>query len=273
MNLTDALNSVSEISVGTLSLMKLISAVLIFLVCLLVITIIMKAIDQIQRRSKLDKTINSFIRSAIKVGLWIIALIIVADKLGIQTTSLVTLIGVAGLALSLSIQGVLSNLFSGLTTLATKPFAAGDYVELDGVSGSVTEVGLFYTTITTVDNKVIYIPNSQVAGAKIINYTKQKNRRADLTFSVSYDAPTEMVKAALMEAMTTDDRILKDPAPFAGLLSYKDSSVEYVMRAWTKREDYWDVYFDLNERVRDLFEKRGIRMTYNHLNVHIAEKQ
>ena len=272
MGLANVINSFSEISLGSITLLSVLSAVLVFLICLLVITIFLKIVDRLQLRSKLDNTIKSFIRSGIKVSLWIIAIVIVADKLGIQTTSLVTLIGVAGLALSLSIQGVLSNLFSGLTTLTTKPFTSGDYVELDGVSGAVTEVGLFYTTMTTVDNKVIYIPNSQVAGAKITNFTKQKDRRVDLSFCVSYETPTETVKAALTEAIEADERIFKDPAPFVGLLSFKDSSVEYVIRVWTVREDFWDVYFALNEGMRDVFAKYGIGLTYNHLNVRLEKE-
>lgn len=269
MDFANTLNTALNISIGSVTLMAVLSAVAVFLVCLIVIKIILKILDRIQERSKLDNTIKSFIRSGIKIGLWIIAIIIVADKLGIQTTSLVTLIGVAGLALSLSIQGVLSNLFSGLTTLTTKPFTSGDYVELDGAGGTISEVGLFYTTMTTIDNKTIYIPNSQVAGAKIINYTRQENRRVDLTFGASYDAPTEAVKAAMMEAIESDDRIMKDPAPFVGLLSYKDSSIEYVLRAWTKKEDFWDVYFALNEGIRRSFEKHDIEIPYDHLNVHI----
>ena len=273
-SLTDAIDSLSTVTIGTITLMSVLSAVLVFLICLVAITVIMRIVDQIQKKSKFEKTVNSFIRSSIKVALWIIAIVIVADKLGIPTTSLVTLIGVAGLALSLSVQGILSNLFSGLTMLTTKPFSAGDYVELDGVSGVVKEVDLFYTTMTTLDNKVIYVPNSEVAGAKIINYTRQINRRVDLTFTVSYDDPTEAVKAALMEAMENDERILNEPAPpFAGLLSYKESSIEYVIRAWTKQENYWDLYFALNERVREMFDKHDIELTYNHLNVHLVDKK
>ena len=266
--INDALNSMNELSIGKISLLSVLSAIAVFLVCLIVITIVLRIVDHIQKKSKLDNTLKSFIRSGIKTGLWIIAIIIIADKLGIQT-SIVALVGVVGLALSLSIQGLLSNLFSGLTTLTTKPFVSGDYVELDGVSGSVSEVGLFYTIMTTVDNKTIYIPNSQVAGAKIINYSRQRNRRVDLTFSIDYEISTETVKSALMDAVNADKRILESPAPFVGLLSYKESSIEYVLRAWTKQEDFWDVHFSLNEGIRELFNERGINMTYNHLNVHI----
>lgn len=272
MNLTDTLDSVSKISIGTISLMALISAVLVFLVCLLVITIVLKMVDHIQTRSKLDNTVKGFIRSGIKVALWIIALIVVASKLGIETSSLVALVGVAGLALSLSVQGLLSNIFSGFTILTSKPFAAGDYVELDDVSGTISKVELLYTTIVTVDNKVVYIPNSQVAGSKIINYTTNKERRLDLFFEASYDAPTEAVKAALMDVIEAEGRALKDPAPVVGLKSYKASSIEYAIRVWVKREDYVDMQFVLNENVREVFKKRGIEMTFDHLNVHIIEK-
>lgn len=270
MNLLDEFNSISEISLGSLSLMTVLSAILVFLVCLLVITIILRIVDHIQERSKLDQTINSFIRSGIKVALWIIAIIIVAGKLGIETTSLVTLVGVAGLALSLSVQGLLSNLFSGITTLTTKPFTSGDFVEFGGVSGTVLKVELFYTTIVTGDNKLIYIPNSQVASAKIINYSREKNRRVDLTFSVSYEAETEAVKSALMDAVKADARVLNDPAPFVGLINYKQSSIEYALRVWTKNEDCGDIQFALNESVREIFKERDIDMSYDHLNVHIV---
>jgi len=270
MNPSDAIDSLSKISLGTFSLMTIISAALVFAICLIAITIILRIVDHIQKRSKLDQAINSFIRSGIKVTLWIITIITVADKLGIQITSLVALVGVAGLALSLSIQGLLSNLFSGITTLTTKPFLSGDVVEFGGVSGTVAKVELFYTTIVTADNKLIYIPNSQVASAKIVNFTRENNRRVDLTFCVSYEAETETVKTALMDAAKADKRTLDSPAPFVGLLAYKQSSVEYALRVWTKKEDCGDIQFALNESVRAIFKERGIEMSYEHLNVHIV---
>ncbi|MBP8639961.1 MAG: mechanosensitive ion channel [Oscillospiraceae bacterium] len=270
MGFSDKLDEALKTSWGSLSLMDVLSAVLVFLVCLVVITIILRVVDHIQARSKLDNTINSFIRSGIKVALWIIAIIIIADKLGIETSSLVALVGVAGLALSLSIQGLLSNLFSGITTLTTKPFVAGDFVEFDGVTGTVSKVELFYTTITTVENKLVYVPNSQVASAKIINFTRETNRRVDLVFSASYEASTEEVKAALLSAAEADERVLKTPEPFTGLLEYKQSSIEYALRVWAKKEDCVNVKFALNESVREIFKERGIEMSYDHLNVHMV---
>ncbi len=268
----EIVSALSSVSFGKITLFTVLSVVLVFLVCLIAIKIIMKLIDGVMEKSKLENGVKGFIRSGSKALLWIITIITIANRLGIDTTSLVALVSVAGLALSLSIQGTMSNLFSGITILTTKPFVSGDYVELDGTSGTVSEVGLFYTTMSTVDNKVIYVPNGQVTSAKIINYTRQEKRRVDISFSASYKDSTESVKAALMDAAAADERIIKDPAPFAGLLSYKNSSIEYVLRVWVKGEDYWGVYFGLNEKVRELFNERGIEMTYEHINVHMMEK-
>jgi small conductance mechanosensitive channel len=260
MDLKKTMDSLSDITIGKLSLMSIISVVITFLICLAAIAIIMKIVENIQKRSRLDNTLKGFIRSATKTVLWIITIIIIAGKLNVAA-SFVALLSVAGLALSLSLQGNLSNLFSGLTTLITKPFAAGDFVELDGISGSVSEMGLFYTTLITVDNRTVYIPNSHVTSAKIINCTRQKNRRGDFSFNVSYDTPTETVKAALMDAMKADTRILNDPIPFVGLNAFKPASVEFVLRAWVKKEDYMDVSFSLNEGMRDVFKEHGISMS------------
>ena len=164
----------------------------------------------------------------------------------------------------------MSNLFSGFTILTTKPFEEGDYVEINGEGGSIKEVGFFYTKIATVDNKIVNVPNSQVTGAKVVNFSTEELRRVDLTFEASYNDATETVKKAIMDVMESDERILKDPAPFTGLLNYKDSSIQYVARAWVKSEDYWGVYFYVNEKVREVFDERGIEMTYQHLNVHMV---
>lgn len=270
MDISAITETLTGISIGSFTLYTAVSVVLLFLLCYVAIKIIMHVITKLLANSRLELGVKSFLRSGSKCLLWIIAVIVIADKLGIQTASLVALLSVAGLALSLSVQGVMTNLFSGITILTTKPFISGDYVDLDGASGTVREVGLFYTTVTTIDNKVVYIPNGQVASAKIVNYTRQDKRRVDLSFSASYNDETETVKAALISALDGDKRVLSEPAaPFVGLLKYNDSSIEYVLRLWTKSEDYWDVYFAVNERVREIFRERGIEMTYNHLNVHL----
>lgn len=271
MKLSALIDSAAGISLGSVTLLSVLSAILVFLICLLSITVILRIVGNIQKMRRLDGAIQGFIRSAIKAGLWLIAAVIIADRLGIKTASLVTLIGVAGLALSLSIQGVLANLFSGLTLLTTKPFTAGDYVDIDDISGSISEIGLFYTTLITADNKIIYVPNSQVAGTKIVNYTRREDRRVEMCFLVSRAVSPDTVKAALREAAGADARAMKEPAPFAGLRAYRDGAAEYVLRVWTRNEDYWDLYYTLNERVGAVFEKQGIPMSGGQVTIRLEK--
>ena len=262
-----------KFKIGDISLSSLLSAVLTFIICLIVIKMITAGVNKALHKSKkLDATLRGFVTSAIKAVLWVIAAIIVANALGINTSSLVALVSVAGLALSLSVQNILSNLFSGLTLLVTKPFTAGDFVEVAGKSGVVKTVGLFYTQLDTLDNVAVSIPNSDVTASAVNNYSREELRRVDRVFSTSYENTTEEVKAAIAEAIAKDERILAEPAPFVRLLDYKGSSVDYVVRVWCKGADYWNVYFDLNENVRESFAARGVEFTYDHVNVHIVEK-
>ena len=262
----------SKIQIGSMALSTLISAALTFLVCFIVMQIIMRLLSRVLNRSKkLEGTLKGFIHSTVKIILWILTGIIVAGAFGIPTTSLVALISIAGLALSLSIQNILSNLFSGLTLLISKPFKAGDYVEVAGKTGTVKTVGLFYTQLNTLDNVSVNIPNGDVTGTTINNYSREPLRRVDRVFSAAYDSSTENVKAAILEAISLDEKILKDPAPFVRLSEYKDSCIEYTVRVWCRNADYWDVFFNLNENVRDCFAEKNVEMSYNHMNVHILE--
>ena len=264
------MEKLGTMTIGTMAVSTILSAILTFLVCIVAMKILMKLVDKVlAKATKLDGTLVGFIRSAIRILLWILMVIIVAGALGIPTSSMVALISIAGLALSLSIQNILSNLFSGLTLLVTKPFRAGDYVEVAGKAGVVKTVGLFYTLIDTLDNVAISIPNSDITGSTINNYSTEPLRRVDMTFCASYDAKTEDVKEAIKEAVARDGRILPDPEPFVRLSAYKDSVIEYVVRVWCKGPDYWAVYFDLNENVRECFAAKGVEMSYNHMNVHM----
>ena len=264
--------ALGRIRIGSMALSTLISAVLTFITCFIVMQIILKTLERILgRANKIDGTLKGFIHSAVKIVLWILTGIIVAGALGIPTTSLVALISIAGLALSLSVQNILSNLFSGLTLLVSKPFKSGDYVEVGGRNGIIKSVGLFYTQLNTLDNVSINIPNSDVTGTTVINYSREPLRRVDRVFSASYESSTENVKAAVFEAISRDETILRDPAPFVRLSEYKESCIEYTVRVWCKCADYWDVFFNLNENVRDCFAEKGVEMTYNHMNVHILE--
>ena len=264
--------ALGRIRIGSMALSTLISAVLTFITCFIVMQIILKTLERVLgRANKIDGTLKGFIHSAVKIVLWILTGIIVAGALGIPTTSLVALISIAGLALSLSVQNILSNLFSGLTLLVSKPFKSGDYVEVGGRNGIIKSVGLFYTQLNTLDNVSINIPNSDVTGTTVINYSREPLRRVDRVFSASYESSTENVKAAVFEAISRDEKILRDPAPFVRLSEYKESCIEYTVRVWCKCADYWDVFFNLNENVRDCFAEKGVEMTYNHMNVHILE--
>ena len=260
-------------TLGIGSASALLSAVVTLVICIIAIKLLMKVVDRVLNKSaKIDGTLKGFVRSAANILLWILAVIIVANALGINTSSLVALVSVVGLALSLSVQNILSNLFSGLTLLVTKPFVAGDYVDVAGKSGVVKTVGLFYTQLDTLDNVAVSIPNSDVTGSSINNYSREPLRRVDRVFSASYESATEDVKAAILDAIAKDERILDDPAPFVRLLEYKGSTVEYVVRVWCKGADYWSVYFDLNENVRESFAAKGVKFSYEHVNVHVVEK-
>lgn len=256
-----------NVKIGSLSLATLLAAALVFFICLIVIRVIERIIAKITSKSKLEKGLKSFISSVITVVLWAIAVVMIAGTLGIPTASLVALLSVAGLALSLSIQGIISNLFSGATILATKPFISGDFVEFGGVSGTVEEIGLFHTQLLTVDNRRIFVPNSDVTAAKIINYSNQPLRRVDLTFSAAYDCPTESVKNALFAAARAIPAVLDEPGAEVYLSAYKDSNIEYVMRAWVKSADYWPTYYELNEKVREKFDEYGVYPSYPQVKV------
>lgn len=270
MDLTNYLSGLAGFSVGTITLSKLLPALLVLAVCLMIKRFLIKLADRAINSSKIDPSLHAFLRSSVDIGLWILIALIVADKLGIPVTSLITALGVIGLAVSLAVQNTLSNIAGGILILFSKPFAVGDYVEAGGVGGTVREIGLVYTKLATVDNKLISVPNGDISGAKITNYSTEPNRRIDLEIGASYDSPTPAVKAALLAAAARMDGILSDPAPFVNILDYRDSQIIYTMRVWVKNTDYWPTRFALLEAIREEFEAHGAEMSYPHLNVHLA---
>ena len=257
---------------GNMAFDTIISGVITFLVCCIAIRIVKAVLNRaLSRATKLDVPIKNLITKLITTILWALTIIIVAGAFGINATSLVAVLSVAGLALSLSVQNLLTNFFSGIMLLINKPFKEGEFVELGDKVGTVKNIGFFNTVLNTPDNISIAIPNGDLTSAAVKNYSREQNRRVDLTFSASYDASTEAVKKAIEEAIAMDSRILPDPASFVRLLSYDASSIKYVVRVWAKNADYWDVYFDLNEHVRDTFANNGIEMSYEHINVHMMQ--
>ena len=258
---------------GNLALNTLVTGLVTFLVCVIAIRIIKAVLTKtLNRMTRLDPPIRNLILKLVTTLLWALTIIIVAGAFGINATSLVAVLSVAGLALSLSVQNLLTNFFSGIMLLINKPFKEGDFVEIGDKVGTIKSIGFFNAVLATPDNVSVVIPNGDLTAAAVKNYSREPDRRVDLTFSASYDARTESVKEAIQEAIDMDSRILSEPAPFIRLLSYDASSIKYVTRVWCKNADYWAVYFDLNEHVRETFEKHGVEMSYEHINVHMMDK-
>lgn len=254
---------------GILTAGKLLPAILVLLACLIGIKVLMHLFVKALAKSKVDKTLHAFLRSAVHILLYLLTALIVADQLGIPVTSLIAALSVAGLAVSLAVQGALSNIAAGIMILLTKPFVVGDYVEAGNVSGTVDEIGLSYTKFLTPDNKTVFAPNSDIAAAKIINYTNAAQRRLEIKVTASYDSPTESVKKALLAAAARHPEICADPPVFANISEYRDSCIEYLLRAWVPTADYWAIYFALMEEIREEFGRFEVQMSYPHMNVHL----
>lgn len=266
----ETIQNILGFGVGEFTLGGILNAIIILVICVLVMRILNSLIGKmLDKSTKIDKTICGFIKTAARILLWALAIIIVCDSLGISTTSLVALLSVVTLALSLSVQNIMSNLFSGITLLFTKPFGVGDYVDISGKAGTVKSVGLFYTVLDTVDNTVVSIPNADATAASVINYSREPKRRVDLKVCASYDSATEDVKAAVLDAINQNPKILSDPEPFVKISGYNASDIEYTVRVWCSGADYWDVYFNLHEKVREAFAEHGVQMAYNQIDVHM----
>lgn len=268
----ERIHEILNYSVGNFTVGKILAAVIAFVVCYLIMRIVMRLFDRVMRRVTLDDTLKKIIRIFIKLILYFITAMIVIDALGVSVTSLLAAFSVVGLAASLAVQDSLSNLASGIMLMVSKPFKLGDYVDIDDVGGTVKMIGLIHTRITTVDNKMIYVPNSKIISTKIINYTTQDKRRVDLEISASYDAPIALVRTSLLESVATVGKFLDEPdPPFAAISSFDDSSICYIVRAWVKTGDYWPARYALLEQIKADFDRHGIEMTYNHLNVHMID--
>lgn len=252
---------------------KLVVLVCLFLVSLVVIRVIVRLVDRAMERGRLERGARAFLRSGLRVMLWLVAVSILLGYLGVPMTSLVAVLSVLGVAVSLAVQGILSNLAGGIMILSSHPFAAGDFVSVGEVSGTVVEVGLAYTKLTTPDNKMVYIPNGEISAKTLTNFSAQATRRVELTIPVSYDAPVEAVKAAIQGVIDGVDTTLQDPAPVVRLANFGASALEYHVRAWCGKDDYWDTYYALVEGIKAAFDAQGIELTYDHLNVHVLEKE
>lgn len=263
------IGNVMSMHMGVFSIGKLFSAVVIAAICILLIKIIMRTVSKLMEKTHFDNSLNSFIKSAIKIVLYLITVLIVADSIGIPITSLVAVFSVIGLAISLAVQDSLTNLAGGVSILASKPFTNGDFVEVGGVNGTVREIGLIYTKLTTPDNKLIYIPNSEVSSSKIVNFTSETKRLLNITVTASYDSPIDNVKSALQKAVDNTQHIIERDKITIAVAEYGSSSISYVVKAWVETENYWPGHFALTENIKHAFDENGIEMTYDHINVHM----
>lgn len=258
---------------NNLSLWGVARILLLIVGCVLVSRLLMAALNRFLKRSHLERSLHTVIKSLTRILLAFVSILIVADAIGIPITSLLAVLSIAGLAVSLAVQGVLSNLAGGMMILWAKPFQVGDTVEADGTVGKVQDITLVYTKLLTPDNRVVYLTNKAVSEAKLVNITGEETRRVELTISASYDSPVETVKSTILEVIGQHSKTLTTPAPLARVANFGASAIEYHVRAWCAAADYWDVFYDLNEGIKAAFDRVGIEMTYDHLNVHMVEEK
>ena len=246
---------------------KLLTALLILVGGIIAVRIVMKVLTKFLETGKLEKAAHTLIKSLARVVLYLLLGLMVADSLGIDVTGVIALASVLTLSVSLALQNALGNVFGGCTLLYTAPFHSGDFVDIGAESGTVVEIGMTYTKLRTPDNKMISIPNSTVVGGDIVNYSITGTRRLDIPVTAVYTEPSQKVLAALMEA-TIHDKVLLDPAPATLIDSYGDNTVGYILRVWTKTEDYWNVRNDIMLKVREIFAAQDIKMVYPHIHVY-----
>ncbi len=255
---------------GQFLLNTVLPAAFLYVIGVLVIRLVMKLLEKLLERTGLDRTASGLLRAVARTVLYGLLVLMIASRLGVDVTGIVALASVLTLAVSLSVQNLLTNLISGFTLLYTRPFSAGDFVEIAGQSGTVQEIGLTYTRLSTGDNKTVYIPNGSVTSAEIVNYTVLGTRRVDISVAASYDAPIEAVLEALREAGQLPTA-LEDRPPFAAVTGYGESAIHYTLQIWCTTADYATTLFDGNKNVKRVFDERGIAMTYPHLHVHLEK--
>ena len=227
--------------------------------------------EKMMGKSNVDATLVKFVGSLVYFALLAFVVLAALAQVGIQTTSFIAIIGAAGLAVGLALQGSLANFAAGVLMLIFRPFKVGDYIEGAGVGGIVEEIRIFNTQLVTLDNKAIIVPNAKLTGDNITNYTMKETRRVDLVFGVSYGEDPEKVKRVIAGVLGSDARILKDPPPTVAILGMEGGSVTFAVRPWVRTEDYWDVYFNTNENMKKQFDAEGIQIPVPRRDVHLLQ--
>lgn len=251
---------------------KLIIGIAAILIGWKLIKKIIKVVNAIFERREVDLTISRFLEGILNVSLKILLILFVMDYVGLKTSGIVALIGSAGLAVGLALQGSLSNFAGGVIILLIRPFNVGDLIDSGDHSGTVEKIGVFYTYLTTFDNKQILIPNGELANKSIVNYSSKETRRVDINFAAGYEQDINKVKNAIFEVIKKQDLILKSPEPFVSVSGHGDSAVNFIVRVWTKSEDYWTVHFNLLEQVKIKFDEENISIPYNQMDINIVNK-
>lgn len=256
---------------ATLYGVKIIVAILIFVIGKWVARKLSNALIKVMTGREVDEALVRFAGSLSYTALLVFVVIAALGQVGIQTASFVAIVGAAGLAVGLAMQGSLSNFAAGVLIIIFKPFRIGDFVEVAGTAGVVESIMIFTTELKTGDNKKVIIPNSSVLGGVITNYSANDTRRVDLVMGISYDDDIDKAKRVLGELMAADERILQDPAPAVALIALADSSVNFNVRPWVKTADYWGVYCDLTEAIKKRFDQEGISIPYPQRDVHVHQ--
>jgi small conductance mechanosensitive channel len=255
----------------TLYGIKVIAAIAILVIGNWIAKIFRKVVNNVMKKREVDPTLGTFAASLTYYALIAFVVLAALSQLGIQTTSFIAVIGAAGLAIGLALQGSLANFAAGFLMIIFRPFKVGDYIEGAGTAGTVEQIQIFTTQLQTPDNKTVIIPNASLTSNNIVNYSTKGTRRVDLVFGISYDDDIDKAKQILQEIIDTDDRVLKDPAPVIALAELADSSVNFYVRPWTKASDYWSFLFDTTEKVKKRFDAEGISIPFPQRDVHLYE--
>ncbi|MCG3767511.1 small-conductance mechanosensitive channel MscS [Vibrio cincinnatiensis] len=248
---------------------NIISAILILFIGNLIVKTIAGSVANVLMKKEMDKAVADFIQGIVRYTLFIIVLVAALSRIGVQTASVVAIIGAAGLAVGLALQGSLSNFAAGVLIVAFRPFKSGDYVEMAGTAGSVDSIQVFQTILKTPDNKMVVLPNSAVIGGAIINYSRHDTRRIDLLIGVSYKADLNKTKQVLREVVERDTRVLKEPGVTVEVHQLADSSINFVVRPWVRSTDYWPVYWELLHKIKEGLDENGIEIPFPQMDVHL----
>ncbi len=249
--------------------LKIMAAIVIFFAGKWVAKFLRRLIARGMERAKVDPTLSSFAENVAYTLLMIVVILAALNQLGFQTTSLIAILGAAGLAVGLALQGSLSNFAAGVLLLLFRPFKTGDFIDAGGTMGIVESIQIFTTHLRTPDNRAVIVPNAQITGGTITNFSAKDTRRMDLVVGVSYDDDLAKTKAVLQEIIEKEERLLKDPPPTVGVLELGDSSINFAVRPWVKTSDYWDVYFDLMQTIKERLDEEGITIPFPQRDVHL----